>query len=129
MASVIGVNLLKCHHGEARSFLTSYNNATSIADIFLQIHPSQSSGKTAQVKVTGSSPVGGTDIEIDPELIVADLISFNITFLTFLCICNNDSKEREEASVFVKDVTKKAANAFEVLMCKGRSVPEKKTIR
>ena len=54
------------------------------------------------------------------EILVGDLSKFGIKYLTIEC---QPDKELEEMKAVVQGVIKKAACAFEILMAKGRSLP------
>ena len=63
---------------------------------------------------------------MSPDLTVGDIISFNIKYLEFDCQYDQD---REEMKEVVQETTKKAINAFELLMAKGRAYPDEKKNR
>lgn len=60
------------------------------------------------------------------EILVGDLTKFGIKYLTIEC---QPDEELEEMKAVVQEVTKKAANAYEIIMAKGRSLPKKRKNR
>lgn len=65
-------------------------------------------------------------MDLDENLTVADIAGFNIRYLDFLC---TSDEEMETALAVVTETTKKASNAFEILMSHGREFPKRKTRR
>lgn len=65
-------------------------------------------------------------MNLEETLLVADLLHFNIKYITIEC--QPDAK-LEEFKAVIEETTKKTVNAFELMMAKGRDYPKEKESR
>lgn len=121
-AHVVPVELEKCSHQPGKKFIRSFSSGLSLHEIYDDIHGSHS----CSIKGTEFSVYFG-EFQVDRTLSVGDLIgatsSIGAKSLRFVCQENPDMSVLKQAA---DSATKKAIDAFQVLMSKGRDYPDKK---
>lgn len=60
---------------------------------------------------------------------MGDLVGFQMKYLEFVCEPENEPAMNTGVLIAAESATRKAINAFQVLMAKGRSFPAKKNIQ
>lgn len=125
-ASVLSLEFPPCiHYKECRKFITSVQDTSTFSHVFNAYHSAQSSKEadfTVHVSEQGQTNIHGA-------LTVGEVVhNFSLRSFTFICKEQTDSEVcelRQHAEI----ATKKAVNAFELLMAGGRSFPDKKQKR
>jgi hypothetical protein len=123
---VLSLEFLPCiHFKESRKYITSVQDSPTFSHAFNTYHGPQSSQEaefTVHVSEQGQTDIHGA-------LPVGEIVhNFSLRSFTFSCKAQTDSevnKLRQHAGI----ATKKAVNAFELLMSGGRSFPNKKRNR
>ena len=126
-AYVLAVEIAKCDHQAGRKFIRTFSSAIGITRVFEDIHGGAEASKTANFRAS----IGG--FEVDGTLTVGDLLtvaksSVNKT-LKFTCTQSEKNSVDIDIGEVCNEATRRAINAFEVLMTKGRDFPDKKTSR
>lgn len=125
-ASVLSLEFQPCiHFKEGKKLITSVKDSTTFTHVFESYHDCQhKSNKEPEFTVSAQ---GQTSIH--GSLSVGEVVrNFSLRSFIFTCKATDDS-ELNELQQHAVNATKKAVNAFELLMAGGRSFPDKKRSR
>ncbi|XP_065933834.1 uncharacterized protein [Magallana gigas] len=138
--SVLSLEFQPCiHFKEGKKLITSVKDSTTFTHLFESYHDCQNNSKEPeftvsaqnQTSIHGSLSVGEVVRNFSLRSILAEPTNLRVTPLpsrdTFLFICKaTDDPELNKLQQYAANATKKAVNAFELLMAGGRSFPDKK---
>lgn len=124
-ASVLSLEFQPCIHlKDGKKFITSVKDSTTFTHLFESYHDCQNNSKEAEFTVSAQNQT-----RIHGSLSVGEVVR-NFSLRSFLFICKTtDDPELNKLQQYAANATKKAVNAFELLMAGGRSIPDKKRSR
>ncbi|XP_033753391.1 uncharacterized protein LOC117336841 isoform X2 [Pecten maximus] len=125
--SVLALDFLKCQHSEEKKMIIPLRNATTFLEVFDRFH-GDTAGKSSSFQVKTKTD-SGQGHDVLSSLTVGEIVHlFNVRHFVFTCTCELETKAQQlsEINVHAKVATKKAVNAFELMMAGGRSFPSKK---
>lgn len=109
------------HLKDGKKFITSVKDSTTFTHLFESYHDCQNNSKEAEFTVSAQNQT-----RIHGSLSVGEVVR-NFSLRSFLFICKTtDDPELNKLQQHAANATKKAVNAFELLMAGGRSIPDKK---
>ncbi|XP_060552757.1 uncharacterized protein LOC132714042 [Ruditapes philippinarum] len=133
--SILNVTIAKCKQFAGVKKICAFPNNALISDIFFELHGSVNSADlknkidNLSLSVVGSTSPSCTDFkdlpEVDSSLCVTDIVQFGLRSLFLRC--KEEPTLLESVAIAAEAATHKAANAFELLMEKGRVFPDKKS--
>lgn len=114
--------------------MTTVKNNASLFSVFEMYHEGPSDwpkGSKTSILCWPSKPhTKDTDpYEVQGSVSVGDLVGFQMKYLEFVCEPEDEPAMNTGVLIAAESATRKAINAFQVLMAKGRSFPAKKTSR
>lgn len=135
-SSVIAIKIAKCHHIDVKN-ISCFPDKTTLTDVYTctTYHPNSPEWQkehSLTIKCGKDTDTPETCFEVDGNLSVGEIIhGFGMKVLRFSC------SKREPTGNNLPDLMKKSAevattkaiDAFQLMMAKGREVPEKRKAR
>ena len=126
--SLVAITTLPCEHrGGTMKKMLLCNSSDSLINVFEEVHGPYDF-KTSTVSITVCQDIQNNinSFEAEGNATIGDILNMGMKSIQFKC---KTSEEATVAKNIVESATKRAVDAFEILMAGGRAFVGKKTSR
>lgn len=133
-STLLAITIRMCHHQGGKNLMTTVKNNASLFSVFEMYHEGPSDwpkGSKTSILCWPSNPHSkDTDpYEVQGTVSVGDLVGFQMKYLEFVCEPEDEHALNTGVLIAAESATRKAVDAFQILMAKGHSFPAKKISR